>query len=379
MKYFICFFLLLISFSSPLYSQMDNFKEYHKSGNGFVFTAQNGNKIKLTAYGSNMIRVQAAKQGEEFFPDNYYDMLDPHIWYQSSLDVVDQINSITVFGMNTYGLALVILKNPFRIEMKIEGTKLFSESSGIEWKGTKISESFAPDDSEHFTGLGHGFFGREPGLDLKGRVIGRNYGTQHGDQSPLIVPFYLSSKGYGIFLNSTFTNQFSFNKDGNYSFSIESYGEPARLDYFIIGGPKFSTILNEYTYLTGRPRLPSLAEFGLGLSDKSNDENSNDPSDENWWKKKVAEEKQAGFPIDHLINDNRWRAGGGKRCESYFDWDKERFPHPDEYAQWLKKNGLITTIDFNRCIGSGSDGWLSSYNIPHSEKVDHNNCVPDFT
>ncbi len=46
---------------------------------------------------------------------------------------------------------------------------------------------------------------------------------------------------------------------------------------------------------------------------------------------------------------------------------------------WIKKNGLIETIDFNRCIGSGSEGWLSSYNIPFSEKVDHSNCVPDFT
>ena len=357
---------------------MDSFKAYKSSGRGLVFTCQNGNKIKLTPYGSSIIRVQAAKQGEDFFPDNYYEMVESHNW-SGKLKVIERSDSFIISIINNNYLNLIITKTPLRIEVINHGRKLFSESTGIEWVDNKISESFIPEDSEHFTGLGHGFFGREPGIDLKGRVIGRNYGTQHGDQSPLIVPFYMSSKGYGIFLNSTFTNKFSFNKDGVYSFSIDTYGEPGRLDYFIIVGPQFSDILNYYTQLTGRPRLPPLSIFGLGLSDKSNDETSNDPSDENWWKRKVTEERKEGFPIDHLINDNRWRAGGGKRCESYFDWDKERFPDPSEYASWLKSNGLITTIDFNRCIGSGSEGWSTSFNIPYSDKVDHSNCVPDFT
>ena len=357
---------------------MDNFKEYTTSGRGLLFASQNGNKIKFTPYGDYIIRVQAAKSGENFFPDNYYEMVESHKW-PGKFKLSEHADSFIISTTESKKFNLVLIRNPLRIEVINQGEKIFSESSGIEWKGNTISESFTPDDSEHFSGLGHGFFGREPGIDLKGRVIGRNYGTQHGNQSPLIVPFYMSSKGYGIFLNSTFTNQFIFNKNGTYSFSIDTYGEPGRLDYFIIIGPNLSSILDRYTQLTGRPRLPALAIFGLGLSDKSNDENSNDPSDENWWKRKVIEERNDGFPIDHLINDNRWRAGGGKRCESYLDWDKERFPDPSEFESWVKQNGLIETIDFNRCIGSGSEGWLSSYNIPFSDKVDHNNCVPDFS
>ncbi len=323
-------FLILICFTTSLFSQIDNFKEYKPSGRGIVFISQNGNKIRLTPYGYKIIRVQAAKQGEEFFPYNYYEMVNSHEW-TGKFKIIERKDSFIINNTEYSNFKLVLKKNPLRIEVINDDKILFSESTGIEWKGNKISESFTADDKEHFTGLGHGFFGREPGIDLKGRVIGRNYGTNHGDQSPLIVPFYMSSKGYGIFLNSTFTNQFSFNKDGDYSFSIDTYGEPGRLDYFIIAGPKFSSILDLYTQLTGRPRLPPFAIFGLGLSDKSNDENSKDPSDEKWWKRKVSDERKAGFPIDHLVNDNRWRAGGGKRCESYFDWDKERFPDPAEF------------------------------------------------
>jgi len=192
-------FIILILINTSGYSQMDSFKAYKSSGRGLVFTCQNGNKIKLTPYGSSIIRVQAAKQGEDFFPDNYYEMVESHNW-SGKLKVIERSDSFIISIINNNYLNLIITKTPLRIEVINHGRKLFSESTGIEWVDNKISESFIPEDSEHFTGLGHGFFGKEPGIDLKGRVIGRNYGTQHGDQSPLIVPFYMSSKGYFLIL-----------------------------------------------------------------------------------------------------------------------------------------------------------------------------------
>jgi alpha-D-xyloside xylohydrolase len=122
-----------------------------------------------------------------------------------------------------------------------------------------------------------------------------------------------------------------------------------------------------------------MAVFGLGLSDKGNDEKSSDPSDEAWWKRKVTEHRNAGFPIDHIINDNRWRGGGGKRCDSYFGWDSTRFPDPAEYERWIAAHGLFVTIDFNRCIASQSALWQRSFNIPVTAGIDHGESAPDFT
>ncbi|HTY57345.1 MAG TPA: TIM-barrel domain-containing protein, partial [Bacteroidota bacterium] len=148
---------------------------------------------------------------------------------------------------------------------------------------------------------------------------------------------------------------------------------------FVIAGPSPADVIDRYTQLTGRPRFPPLAAFGLGLSDKANDENSPDPSDERWWKREVAAHRAAGFPLDHLINDNRWRAGGGKRCESFFAWDTTRFPDPAEYERWVREQGLFVTIDFNRCIASKSDGWRRSFNIPVTAGIDYGESAPDFT
>jgi alpha-D-xyloside xylohydrolase len=253
---------------------------------------------------------------------------------------------------------------------------LLADEEGIAWDGGVIRSRFMPDSSEHFTGLGHGYYARTAHLDLSGDSIGRNYGSSHGQQAPLIVPFFLSSKGYGLFLNSTFPNSFIFNRNGKYEFALTGEG---RMDYFVIFGPGFPDILDRYTQLTGRPRLPPRAMLGLALSDKGHDHTSATPSDELWWKKKVLEHRAAGFPIDHLVNDNRWRACGGTRCESCLEWDRTRFPDPAEYQRWVRENGLVVTIDFNRCIAMRSEGWLPSYNIPEHDSIDFGDSAPDFT
>ena len=195
----------------------------------------------------------------------------------------------------------------------------------------------------------------------------------------MLVPFYLSSKGYGIFLNSTFSNRFRFAANGEYSFAIDDLGFSGRMDYFFIAGPKLPTVLDNYTQLTGRPRLPQKAMFGLQLSDKGHDHNSSTPSDENWWKDKILAHRDAGYPLDHVINDNRWRAAGGKRCESKLAWDAERYPAPAAYQQWLKEHGLVFTLDFNRCIARKSAGWQPSFNLPNIDNIQFPESAPDLT
>jgi alpha-glucosidase (family GH31 glycosyl hydrolase) len=151
------------------------------------------------------------------------------------------------------------------------------------------------------------------------------------------------------------------------------------MDFFLIPGPEFASILKHYVDLTGYPRLPSKSMFGLQLSDKGHDHNSETPSDEAWWKSKIFEHREAGFPLDHVVNDNRWRAGGGKRCESFIDWDPERYPDPAAYKVWLDEMGLTSTLDFNRCIGEYSEGWTPDFNIPETETIDFNRSAPDLT
>ncbi len=378
MKIFSATLTIIVFFSSAVYSQNQPLPQikYFRDGKSFIF--RNGYKqIRLTPYGNNIIRVQTIRSTEQFFSDDRNEMVVTHQW-PGELNLTENKNSFQLSAQTENGISLSIDKSFMQLSFSKNGTDdiFLEQTKGVWWSSDSVYASFKFDSEEHFTGLGHGYFGREESIDLHGKIISRNYGTEHGQQAPLIVPMYLSSKGYGIFLNSTFPNSFNFGKDGNYNFSVSGNGQ---MDFFVMSGSDFAALLDLYTQLTGRPRFPPKSFFGLALSDKGNDHTSTDPSDENWWKRKISEHRNAGFPLDHIVNDNRWRAGGGQRCLSFFEWDLSRFPDPSEYEKWVISNGLILTLDFNRCIASHSEGWKQEFNIPQSDKIDFGDSAPDFT
>ena len=345
--------------------------------NSFLITANTGNKLLVTPYGKDMLRLQLAREGEAFYPNEYYEMVQDHNWsrnfklsYKNEFIVIENEN----LKLEVHGSSLVS-----SFYLSGSNTPVLAEKQAANWNDSEIKVEFVVDKSERFTGLGHGYYARAKSLDLSGQVVERNYGSKPIEQAPLLVPFYMSNKGYGVFLNSTFPNRFSLAANEEYSMQIDDLGYSGRMDYFFIAGPKLTKVLNNYTQLTGRPRLPQKAMFGLQLSDKGHDHNSDTPSDLNWWKQKIIEHREAGYPLDHVVNDNRWRAAGGKRCESKIAWDPVRYPDPADYQKWLEKMGLVITLDFNRCIAQYSEGWQAKFNVPKTGEIEFPNSAPDLT
>ena len=78
------------------------------------------------------------------------------------------------------------------------------------------------------------------------------------------VPFYLTNRGYGVFINhpERVSLEVGSEKVERVQFSVP--GE--YLDYFVIYGPTPLEVLERYTALTGRPALPPAWSFGLWLS-----------------------------------------------------------------------------------------------------------------
>ena len=343
----------------------------------FLITAVDGKRVKVSSYGDSMIRLQLAREGEPFYSDDHYEMVEHHDWTSDLTYTQDQ----DVFVFSTAKLRLFVDAHTLQSQFYINGSEspVLKQIKPANWHNHQIKLQFDVDANEHFTGLGHGYYARAESIDLKNQVIQRNYGAVPIEQAPLLVPFYMSSKGYGVFLNSTFANAFSFGADNEYSFLIDDNGFGGRMDYFFIAGPKLTDVLDHYTQLTGRPRLPQKAMFGLQLSDKGHDHNSDTPSDIDWWKQKIAKHRAAGYPLDHVVNDNRWRANGGKRCQSKLAWDEQRYPDPAAYQRWLKENGLVITLDFNRCIAQYSDGWQAAFNLPETGSLEFPKSAPDLT
>ena len=82
------------------------------------------------------------------------------------------------------------------------------------------------------------------------------------EQSYKNIPFYLSNKGYGVFVNHT--EKVSYEVGSEYVTKVAFSVPGEKLDYFVINGPSMKEALMRYTDLTGKPSLPPEWTFACG-------------------------------------------------------------------------------------------------------------------
>ena len=78
------------------------------------------------------------------------------------------------------------------------------------------------------------------------------------------IPFYLSSKGYGVFVNHPGKVSFEVQSERTTRVNISVLDE--EIEYFVILGPSPKEVLNRYTALTGRPALVPAWSYNLWLT-----------------------------------------------------------------------------------------------------------------
>jgi alpha-glucosidase (family GH31 glycosyl hydrolase) len=297
-------------------------------------------------------------------------MVARHDW-DGGFRVAEDETTVTLSTRPADGVSLSVTKDPLRIAFSLtnQASPLLTDRDGITWRGNTVTASFTPAQGEHFAGLGHPAYGRLNKLDRAGASLR----VASGSEGALVAPFYMSSRGYGVFLNTTFTHTINLGENNTYALTIDGEGFGGQMDYFFIAGPELTDVLDRYTQLTGRPRMPQKSLFGLLLSDKSDPNNQG----ESWWKKMITDHRNAGYAFDHQVNDNAWRASNeavSGQKNSWFAWRRaDRYPDPAEYKQWCDENGVTVTLDLNRPGIPLNPSWDNAYSIPGT-----NDC-PDFT
>ena len=125
------------------------------------------------------------------------------------------------------------------------------------------SFSLAPD--EKLFGCGESF----TRLDKRGQKIILWTYDAYSAQTPDMykpVPFFISNRGYGMFVHTS--APLTFDLGASYNEANVIYLGDDYLDlFFFIGTPK--EILSEYTALTGRSPMPPLWSFGLWMGRES--------------------------------------------------------------------------------------------------------------
>ncbi|MDZ7783552.1 MAG: glycoside hydrolase family 31 protein [Halioglobus sp.] len=168
-----------------------------------------------------------------------------------------------------------------------------------------------------------------------GNSTGRVYKT---------VPFYVSTRGYGVFFNQT--SPMTFWVGSKEKSKIQVAVEEQKLDYYLFAG-SIKEILNSYTSLTGRsPVLPKYS-FGTWISRMSYQSQEQVLEVAN-----ILREKQ--FPADVIHLDVSWFANDWE-CDWQFD--RRRFPDPEAMCSRLHDNGFRLSLWQQPYILKGTAPW----------------------
>ena len=111
------------------------------------------------------------------------------------------------------------------------------------------------DDNEDYIGFG----------DLtRDRIYHRGYKancTVSNVASYIPVPFFMSTRGYAIMVNST--HQVIFDMGCTDKKKLCWFDKSGAIDFYVWCGRDFKELIDRYTRLTGRPELPPKWSFGL--------------------------------------------------------------------------------------------------------------------
>ena len=164
------------------------------------------------------------------------------------------------------------------------------------------------------------------------------------EQSYKNIPFYLSNRGYGVFVNHPERVSFEVASEMVTKVGFTVAGES--LDYFLINGPSMKDVLVRYTDMTGKPSLPAPWTFGLWLSTSFT--TNYDEATVNSFVDGMLERK---IPLSVFHFDCFWMRDFSW-CD--FAWDSRVFPDPEGMLKRLHDKGLKICVWINSYVGQES-------------------------
>jgi len=193
-----------------------------------------------------------------------------------------------------------------------------------------INPVFTITNGEKIFGCGESF----TKLDKVGQKVHLTVTDPQGpetDQMYKPVPFFMSNKGYGMFLHTSAPATIDFG--ATYVGADRIFMADEKMDFFIfLGTPK--DILDEYTNITGKSPMLPLWSFGTWMSRISyfTQEEGLDVA------KKLRENK---IPADVIHFDTGW-FGVDWQCD--YEFSKERFADPVAMLKSLKEQNFHTCL-----------------------------------
>lgn len=173
-------------------------------------------------------------------------------------------------------------------------------------------------------------------------------------QSYIPVPYFMSTEGAGVLVNTTYHIVFDMAKTNpDQFFWLDKSGN---IDYYVITGNDFRELINRYTDLTGKPKLPPEWSFGLWYVCRTQANDHEAMSD-------ALNFRREGIPCDVIGLEPGWM---GKNYDYSItkNWSPERFPFPD----WVNR-GPASFVKAIKRMGFKMELWLcNDYDLSYEEE-----------
>ena len=248
---------------------------------------------------------------------------------------------------------------------------------------------FPLDSAEKIFGLGLHF----KTVEQRGRIMRLHvdhYGGQDNGRTHAPVPFYVSSKGYGILINAaryidvwvgTAVEKESKhppvirdrNTDKNwqanpYSDNIQMLVPAEGTEILVFGGPEMLDAVRRYNLYNGGGCLPP--KWGLGFWHRTPTLFSD--------KDVMTEVKQYAahqFPLSVIGLEPGWQS---KSYPCTYEWDNKRFPQPSVFIDSLQQRNIKVNLWMNPYISP--DGELYKKIFPYTASFTvWAGLVPDYS
>ena len=327
--------------------------------------------LKLTAYADNILRVRFAPT--QAFSAKQSLMVQPDAGVPVDMDVRETIEALVVStsklavhvnkrtGACTYRdhLGQILTKEPDRggkTLIPVDVVKsVFDETDEVQIrKDADGVHAYIPsarqvvDRQAYHTKLefewmeGEALYGlgshEEGMMNLRGQ-----HQYLYQQNMKVVVPVLLSTRGYGILLDSYSLMTFHDDAFGSYLWTDVD----DELDFYFIYGPEFDQIVQSIRQLTGKaPMLPRWA-FGY-IQSKEAYVSQTELIDI------VKEYRRRGLPLDCIVQD--WRSWP-RDLWGQKTLDPERFPDPDGMTAELHSLNARMMISIWPNMNPGGDNW----------------------
>ena len=209
-------------------------------------------------------------------------------------------------------------------------------------------------------------------VEQRGRILRLHvdhYGGEDNGRTHAPVPFYVSSKGYGVFINSaryidvwtgtavSKESKIPMNpRDRNtdkkwtskpYSDNVSVLVPAEGVEIMVFGGPTTLDAVSRFNLYNGGGCLPP--KWGLGFWHRT-------PTlyTDAQVLNEVSEFKKHQFPLSVIGLEPGWQS---KSYPCTYEWDAGRFPDPAKFIAQLKDHGIQTNL------------WINPYISPESELI----------